>query len=1160
MKRGLLIAAPVILVTLVAALLLAPGFIDWNQYREQAQEQIRVATGHRADLRGDVSLTILPAPHLSIADVTVAAPEGSASDYLAKLERMDIYLSVLPLLTGKIDVSSVTMVSPDIALEVFSDGRKNWMTPELESAISGEKSQKSSTSSAISFQNVSIKKGKFSYRDRSQGKDSPISLQDINMTARAETMRGPFELDGSAALNGNTIEIKTTTGQIDESQSLAIRTEGSVKPAGIDFEYSGVVSTTEPFQAQGETSLKIVSLKDALGRDDLGLDEDSMQLEGLLTATNEKVEFKGASFALGKNKFTGDIKAALSPLAINGAFAAQDTVNLDAFLGNGAQQKTPATGILPETLTMPAAFDAAIQLTAPAAIYRGAMYKKVNLNVSKKDNVFAAEFVAADIPGKGKADIKAALKFAAKSASKSGAMVYSEPEMAIALDADTQNMPQTIEAASGIKNIAFLNMWKSGAVHGNAAVSAKVLTLKDTSVTLGNSRYTIGGSYAAGGARPKLVADIAADSIDFDAIQQNLSKGNESKASLEDSLKALALPFDLAFDFGAQKAKFQGRDIKGLLAKGTLNGSSLAIENLSAQEFAGAAFKASGGIASLKDLTGIDVKVSGQAGDAKELATMAGFDASALPKSLESANVEVAAKGTLKDMDVSAVAKVLNGNLAVAGKVKDPLGKATLSDMALKITHRNLAEALQALSPDAPRYVSLEKPLNFAANISREGTLYTLKDMQAEIAGSPVTGGISVDVGGTKPSLRGDLAFKALVIQTAAAASGKTAGAHWSQETMDTGWMNVLNADIDITADSLLYQAWDLQKPVISIVLQDGKLNLNQFDANLFGGQMAMKAALQAGQGNKGFAAVSGNAKFTSVQAEGLVKALVGTKLVKATGDVSMDGEIETSGSSQSALVSALKGSGNVSGRDIVLEGIDLVRLSAALSDQNKPADTLQGLFQGVASGGSTAFKTLTGNYAISQGIVNIAKLDLDGDRALLATTGSINIPNWTLATAHTITLKETPEVPPFTMKFAGSLSNPAQTFGQGAINDYLSRKINKKIENLISEQLLGKQQKPGKKTSAGQDVLQNLLGGNAAPAPSPQPVATEQAPLAAPVQDTTPAATPEATEPANGDAAPVQGATPEAAPAAQTPPAEKTEDEKAQEAIQGVLKGLLGN
>jgi hypothetical protein len=794
-------------------------------------------------------------------------------------------------------------------------------------------------------------------------------------------------------------------------------------------------------------------------------------------------------------------------------------------------------------------------------VLRGETYKNVAIKFAKKESVFTAGFAAADIPGKGTIDVAGDLKFASKSISKTGSEIYSDPTMTGTIKGQTQNIALTAEALSGVQNPA-LQAFKTGAIDGGFSIAPDVAELKSSTLRLGDMNMQVAAAYSPRGSRPALALDLTADALNFDEIGKKFGGGSKTQGSLEDTLRGLALPYDIDFDVGVQDAVVQGQAVKGLRAQGTARENALKFTNLSAQNFAGSSFKLEGGIGNLKELKAIDVKFAGESSDVKGVAKMAGLDPASFPANIDKASVNATLAGDMAKMAVKASVKALNGELIASGDVGNPLTEMKISDMALQVKHRSMNEALRIFAPGAPQYASWSKPLDFYAEIDTQGKVHNLRNMKGDIAGATLSGTFSVDQSGSKPSLKGDLTIGDLVLVTdpnAAAAVSKNTNAapvatrsngKWSSEPINAAWMNAFNANISIKAKSITYETWAFSAPSLGFVLQDGALQIKDMKSGIYGGQMAMNATMKSNAG-KAPLNVDANAKFDNVQVENLAASLArGTRLIKGTGQASLDVNVKTTGASQQALVSGLNGGGSVSGKNIVLEGFDLTRFGRAMAADNKPKDTLLGLYKTSIKGGSTAFDTLSGNYVINNGIVNISKLDLDGPTANVATKGNLNLPAWTIATDHTITLKgdAAAEVPPFTLKVAGSLDNPGQTFGQGLINDYFNRKIERKLQGLISDKV-------------GDDELGGAIGSllgikkpaPAAPAPAPAPAA--QAPAAQP-------ATQPATEPAAGDeaatqAAPAEPVQNEPAPAQAAPPAEPAEATP-EEAMEGLLKGLI--
>ena len=67
-----------LLVALVAAVLIGPSFVDWNQYKTEIAAEAKKATGRDLTVAGDVSLALLPSPALSAEKVSLANVQGGS--------------------------------------------------------------------------------------------------------------------------------------------------------------------------------------------------------------------------------------------------------------------------------------------------------------------------------------------------------------------------------------------------------------------------------------------------------------------------------------------------------------------------------------------------------------------------------------------------------------------------------------------------------------------------------------------------------------------------------------------------------------------------------------------------------------------------------------------------------------------------------------------------------------------------------------------------------------------------------------------------------------------------------------------------------------------------------------------------------------------------
>ena len=449
-------------------------------------------------------------------------------------------------------------------------------------------------------------------------------------------------------------------------------------------------------------------------------------------------------------------------------------------------------------------------------------------------------------------------------------------------------------------------------------------------------------------------------------------------------------------------------------------------------------------------------------------------------------------------------------------------------------------EAIRLFSGSEDKNPAFSKPLDVFAKIRQsENGSYQLSGIKGDLSGMKVQGDMVLDTTQQKPSLNGDLRFENINLggsgssqggasaQSSAGGKGKAqGGSRWSKDPIDLSGLNAFNADLKISADALKSGPWIISEPKMGLLVKDGTLTVQDLQGGLFGGNLALTSTVQASAQARQPSHIDAQGSLENVDIAALVKALAGSNIVKASGRVSTDIDLKTSGLSMAAFVYDLSGKGTVSGSDIILDGVDVERFAVALSEESKPGDTVMGIWKGASKGGSTTFETLDGNFGIVEGIVGIHKLDLDGPQASIFTTGKIDLPNWTVSTKHKLTAKTRPDVPPFEMAFSGSLDNPAQTFGQGVLNDYLQRKVERKVNKLLSDKL--------------SDKIGIPFGNQ--PQPQAQEIPQEPNDIA----------------PADGQPIPEEPAAEPAQPVPQQEEPQNQEEMKPEDAIKDVLKGLL--
>lgn len=959
MKRALIII-PSILLVLLAAILVAPGFMDWNHYKPQAQEQVKAFTGLDLELAGDIGFTILPSPRIIAEKVTIKLPESDSESVLASLERLDVNVDLMPLLSGQVSVKYVTLVKPEINIEKLESGNLNAITPEIEALQAPAKEgSKKPAGPEISLEKIVIDNGVFSYTDRST--NAKTVIRNINADIAAKTLQGPYEASGSLFYEGQAAEFEIKAARAEgQSGQIQPKIKLTLRPSDLEINYSGMLNTREPIGGQGVLTASAPSIAKVLEQFKISASPENdgpIKIKGVLTADTSKMDLRDFELDLNGEKAKGTFGLLFNPLKYAAEIKAQEGLEL------------------------------------------------------------------------------------------------------------AKITPQ-------------LPMFKRSAFHIKVEGDAATAKIHPSTVNLDGQEFKLSGAYTAPAkkGRAKVDIDFSTASLDYDALSKKIpgaqSGGQQGKKAqgedIESSLRSLALPLDLDLAVNVGKLKYQGQTLDKVGAKFQFRENTLKVSGLSIKNFSGADLSADLDVNNVAAASGIALNLAVNASDIRALAKTLNLDSSSLPQTIKAANIKARLTGSAKTMDVTANIAALNAELIAQGKVGTPLKSASLDDLALQIKHKNMAELLQNAGVTDGQDRNFAKPMDVYAKISQAGKTYTFSGLKGNLAGFTLQGEAKLDSSGTKPYLSADLKLGNVALAssvTSAKTQGGQKGAapsggaeRWSKEPINLQALHSLDADINLSASSITYGPWPLIAPEMKIALKDGVLNVTDMKAGLFEGSLAMNAAIQSSDKPRQPIHIKSGAALSNVSLSHLIRALAGTQMIDASGRVSGDMDITTSGISAAALVYDLGGKGTVTGSDIVLNGVDVTRFASALSDESKPGDSILGLWKGTTKGGRTQFDTLDGNYVITEGVITIQKLDLDGPEANIATAGTINLPQWTLSTKHKITVKpqgDVPaDVPPFEMSFSGSLDNPAQTFGQGVLQDYLNRKISRKFEKLLGDKI----------------------------------------------------------------------------------------------------------
>ena len=238
-RNKLLIGVGALVALVIVALLVAPRLIDVNSYKPALIAAVKQATGRELVIDGPISLTLLPTPEVTTTGVRFANAAGARGAQMLDVKSVSVSPSLWALLTGRIEVASLTLVEPKIYLEPGSDGRPNWQfRPE---GAANQAPGAPSEGFNMSIGRLAIENGTLSFYDPKNG--VAITAEKIDVVASVGSEEGPFAVAGSAVLNGTPLKIDAKVGA---RESAGHNADITLETGGGKLVFDGTLSDLNP--------------------------------------------------------------------------------------------------------------------------------------------------------------------------------------------------------------------------------------------------------------------------------------------------------------------------------------------------------------------------------------------------------------------------------------------------------------------------------------------------------------------------------------------------------------------------------------------------------------------------------------------------------------------------------------------------------------------------------------------------------------------------------------------------------------------------------------------------------------------------------------------------------------------------------------------------
>ncbi|MDE0537431.1 MAG: AsmA family protein [Rhodospirillales bacterium] len=194
------LAAVVVAVAVTAAAIIMTT--DTRQIAGIISERVKAATGRELVIAGDMEMRLSLVPTLSATDVRFGNASWGSRPDMVRLDRVEVGLALVPLLNGNIRLSQLTLIGPDILLEVSPEGTPNWrisVDPRTARQAREIEQEAERIYGLPVLESLAIERASVRYLDPGRKLDRRLSLTRLDLLNQSGAERMRLDIAGSAA-------------------------------------------------------------------------------------------------------------------------------------------------------------------------------------------------------------------------------------------------------------------------------------------------------------------------------------------------------------------------------------------------------------------------------------------------------------------------------------------------------------------------------------------------------------------------------------------------------------------------------------------------------------------------------------------------------------------------------------------------------------------------------------------------------------------------------------------------------------------------------------------------------------------------------------------------------------------------------------------------
>lgn len=211
--RTLFLATLAVVVLIVGAGLVVVTTLGRETLVPPVAARVKALTGRELAVRGEARVALALPPRVVLSDITFGNAPWASTPNMVEARELSLTVELMPLLSGRIELSSIELTGPRMSFEKDAQGRGNWQFEGRDTPAAAAGAPVPGLPAALVIGNVSVREGVVTYRAAPKAAVTTIAIRDLSLHTRA--LSGDLDIRFAGDVGELPLDLTGRVGPLD---------------------------------------------------------------------------------------------------------------------------------------------------------------------------------------------------------------------------------------------------------------------------------------------------------------------------------------------------------------------------------------------------------------------------------------------------------------------------------------------------------------------------------------------------------------------------------------------------------------------------------------------------------------------------------------------------------------------------------------------------------------------------------------------------------------------------------------------------------------------------------------------------------------------------------------------------------------------------------